>query len=310
MTSGNQALGTPEYMSPEQAQVSADVDGRSDLYALGTILFELLAGHVPYQADVPLQVMMAHVQAPTPRLSDRADAKVSDLVARAMAKAPGDRFVDAEEMRQAVLASVPAAATARIELVARRAETLPTPAPSADALTQPMPAREAQTSLGTTLVVTPPADLPRQTSTPSIAFAVLGAVGIGALVWTLAYRQPAASPEAAQPVAVAPGPTPPAPSTATVTTRPLTESPMPEPNRRTALRFIVTPSEARVEVDGIAVPDLADVARDEHTEHLVTISSPGFRPWSKRVEWTQGRTLTVRLEPLPKQTALPFRSER
>ena len=81
LTSTNLVLGTPAYMSPEQTRPGAKVDGASDIYALGVILFEMLTGKVPYKSHDSLDVMYAHRHEPIPRLDNlRADlpARLSD----------------------------------------------------------------------------------------------------------------------------------------------------------------------------------------------------------------------------------------
>ena len=64
------SIGTPDYMSPEQAR-GEPVDGRSDLYSLGTVLFEMLEGHPPYQSGDPFTVALMHVTHPVPTLSEK-----------------------------------------------------------------------------------------------------------------------------------------------------------------------------------------------------------------------------------------------
>jgi serine/threonine-protein kinase len=99
-------FGTPAYMSPEQAKAEA-VDARSDVYAAGVVLFQLLAGRLPYAGDTYEQVMKAHVFDPVPSLvKARPDLKFASLVQpiieRALAKKPATRFPDAAAMLAAL----------------------------------------------------------------------------------------------------------------------------------------------------------------------------------------------------------------
>ncbi|WP_407559909.1 protein kinase domain-containing protein [Streptomyces sp. 184] len=104
MTQTGMVVGTPQYLSPEQA-LGRGVDARSDLYSVGVLLFELLTGRLPFDADSPLAIAYAHVQEqpPTPSSINRTVPPVVDaLVARALAKNPDERFPSAEEMREEV----------------------------------------------------------------------------------------------------------------------------------------------------------------------------------------------------------------
>jgi serine/threonine-protein kinase len=108
VTSG-MAVGTPGYMSPEQT-VGEKVDQRADLYATGIILFELLTGRKPFQADSPFDVMRMHREAPVPPLSAMApDISVSfeleAVVRRALAKSRSERFATAGDFLEAIEAT-------------------------------------------------------------------------------------------------------------------------------------------------------------------------------------------------------------
>ncbi|MGH4035143.1 protein kinase domain-containing protein [Actinomycetota bacterium Odt1-20B] len=101
MTQTGMVMGTPQYLSPEQALGKA-VDHRSDLYATGCLLYELLALRPPFTGETPLSVVYQHVQdAPVPpsEVSDAAPPELDGLVMRSLAKDPDDRFQTAEEMR-------------------------------------------------------------------------------------------------------------------------------------------------------------------------------------------------------------------
>ena len=104
LTSTGVILGTVTHISPEQAQ-GEEPDARSDLYAVGVLLFELLAGHPPFQADTEIAIAMQHVNKAPPSLRGlRADVpkRVEAVVFHALAKDPGDRYPSAEEMRSAL----------------------------------------------------------------------------------------------------------------------------------------------------------------------------------------------------------------
>ncbi|MFD5102594.1 protein kinase domain-containing protein [Streptomyces albidochromogenes] len=101
MTQTGMVMGTPQYLSPEQALGKA-VDHRSDLYATGCLLYELLALRPPFTGETPLSVVYQHVQdipVPPSEMSDVAPPELDGLVMRSLAKDPDDRFQSAEEMR-------------------------------------------------------------------------------------------------------------------------------------------------------------------------------------------------------------------
>ncbi|WP_328943769.1 protein kinase [Streptomyces sp. NBC_00250] len=101
MTQTGMVMGTPQYLSPEQALGKA-VDHRSDLYATGCLLYELLALRPPFTGETPLSVVYQHVQdAPIPPsdVTQSVPPELDGLVMRSLAKDPDDRFQSAEEMR-------------------------------------------------------------------------------------------------------------------------------------------------------------------------------------------------------------------
>jgi len=108
LTGTGRSLGTPAYMSPEQC-LSASLDARSDLYALGAILYRCVVGRPPFTDPNPLSVMFAHANSAPPDLYAAARTPVSDafvqLVQRALKKGPEERFASARDMRQALEAA-------------------------------------------------------------------------------------------------------------------------------------------------------------------------------------------------------------
>jgi serine/threonine-protein kinase len=98
------AVGTPDYMSPEQAMGESDLDGRTDIYSLGCVLHEMLSGIPPYTGMTPQRVVAKVVTGQRPKL-ERVPGPVRQLAARAMAPEPADRFASAEDMQRAIEAS-------------------------------------------------------------------------------------------------------------------------------------------------------------------------------------------------------------
>ncbi len=99
-------MGTPLYMSPEQCNGASPVDHRADIYALGVMLFEMLAGRPPFVADGLGELFALHMFHPAPALADLAPAVPPHLAAavmKALAKSPDDRFQSMDELRAALV---------------------------------------------------------------------------------------------------------------------------------------------------------------------------------------------------------------
>ena len=106
---GENIIGTPAYMSPEQVQGDKELDGRSDLYALGILFYQMLVGDTPYQATTPAKVMMKHVLEPVPSLAQiKPDLSplMENWLQRALAKDPDERFATAGEMSEALQSAI------------------------------------------------------------------------------------------------------------------------------------------------------------------------------------------------------------
>ena len=108
LTMAGTVMGTPEYMSPEQAQGLPNVGPPTDIYALGVVLYELLTGTFPFQADTPMGMLAARLlQTPIPPRDVRGDlpTAVEDVVMRALARKPEARFPSAAAMVAALRAA-------------------------------------------------------------------------------------------------------------------------------------------------------------------------------------------------------------
>ena len=111
LTAVNDIIGTPTYLSPEQA-VGDPTGPATDLYAVGVLLYEMLSGAPPFRGDSPMATAIAHRDAPVPPLADKRPDIPNRLVRtieRALEKDPANRFADADEMRAALADAVPAA---------------------------------------------------------------------------------------------------------------------------------------------------------------------------------------------------------
>ncbi|MFZ6183897.1 protein kinase domain-containing protein [Nannocystis pusilla] len=171
MTQTGVLLGTPEYMSPEQAQ-EQPLDGRSDIYAMGVLMFRMFTGRLPFRAKAFMAVLGMHMQQPPPRpsevdpshpVSERQEA----VILRCLEKKPEDRYQTADELAAAIRA-IDAAGAFDIHF-----EVVPAPPPRR--LLGPALAAvglAALVGLGVFLAVRPPApqDMPEQAA-PSLAAA-------------------------------------------------------------------------------------------------------------------------------------------
>ncbi len=116
LTATGMSVGTPRYMSPEQAAGDPDLDGRSDLYSLACVLYEMLAGQPPFTGATAANVVQQHMTAearPVSQLRPAVPPAIADVLARALAKNPADRFSPAAHFATALNSSSTTKATPR-----------------------------------------------------------------------------------------------------------------------------------------------------------------------------------------------------
>jgi eukaryotic-like serine/threonine-protein kinase len=177
MTQTSAVIGTAQYLSPEQARGEA-VDARSDVYAAGCVLFELLVGHPPFVGDSPVSVAYQHVReeprAPS-SINPEVPPDVDAIVLKALSKNPVNRYQSAQEMRADALRAVsgrPVLATP----VMSEAETMAMQGQAA-------PTRQWQPQGATTLQrPVPPAGVPRPPERRSSSWVMAALAGLGVLV--------------------------------------------------------------------------------------------------------------------------------
>ena len=107
-TKHGHVVGTPAYMSPEQARGVRSIDQRSDIYSVGVVLYELLCGEMPFYSENPGDLMLMIMTTEAKPLAERVPEvgmAMSEVVSRAMSKRPEDRYQSVREMQKAVLAS-------------------------------------------------------------------------------------------------------------------------------------------------------------------------------------------------------------
>ena len=156
---GTGIVGTPAYMSPEQVRGDETIDHRSDIYALGVILFEMLTGMLPYQSDTPVGVAMMHITDPLPQihmLNPALPPSTQDVINRSMAKERDDRYPNALALASAVTNLANSAAREKTSQTA-----IKTSAPPATLLEPQL--ESPPTLLGSQAPLTPP---PVQTYAP------------------------------------------------------------------------------------------------------------------------------------------------
>jgi serine/threonine-protein kinase len=172
LTETGQVLGTPAYISPEQAE-GGTATAASDVYSLGVVAFECLAGRKPYVADTPVATAIAHLRNPVPELPEAVPADLARVVRRALAKDPGERFTDGAAFARALREPGGVRPAAAAPAAASTTQVMPAAAPAPAAAPTPAPApAERDRSRRTT-------PWPLLLGLAAVALAVLLAVWLG-----------------------------------------------------------------------------------------------------------------------------------
>ena len=99
--SGDMIMGTPQYISPEQAKGEKDLDNRTDIYSFAVMLYEMVVGQVPFSADTPFSIIHDHIYSPLPlprSINPAVPNEVERVLLKALAKEPSDRFETVEDL--------------------------------------------------------------------------------------------------------------------------------------------------------------------------------------------------------------------
>jgi serine/threonine-protein kinase len=299
-------MGSPKYMAPEQIQ-GGQVDARTDIYSLGIILYEMLAGKVPFERATSVNILMAHVGEPPPPMREvnpnlQCSPAFEDLVMRCIAKDPDQRFSSMDEVLQWIkrahgtssmtgqLAAVnvtgpfPPASSNRPPPVSASGSMAPQIAPSVISGSHTPPGyRLLRTSEHAIL----DGFEPRPRSKAWIALGVLVAAAVGGGMGMLLFRMTAPEPTVAMPSSAPPAvsaePPAAAPSSSAPTAPPLAprviESAVP-------LKVLTDPTGATVrdetEVSGCDTP--CDLPLKGPGQHRITVSKVGFKSETRTVK--------------------------
>jgi serine/threonine-protein kinase len=290
-------MGSPKYMAPEQIR-GDHVDARTDIYALGVILYEMVTGKVPFDRPSSVQTLMAHVHEPPPpirQINPKAivSPALEETLARCMAKNPDQRFASMEE----VLASLKLAAG---PVAVQSGANLPSPAPSgsgAHALPNP-------TGSGPTFSSTTPAEsglkpIPSPLASPSPSGSVLTwqkpvvrksnrALAVGGIVAAVAGVGAIAAY-----LGLRPAPSVAQPSAATTASAAESATAAPAPSKAVAdlivkVRISTDPDGATVKEKGVPICsstpcDVLYADADPARVHQITVSLAGYHPETKDI---------------------------
>ena len=311
LTRTGRLMGTPIYMSPEQCRGAGAVDHRSDIYALGCMLFEMATGRPPFKADSMGELIAAHLTEAPPTLHSlvpQAPAELNALVASMLAKPPAERPGSMQVVCNALngIKHEPLGATSALDISQadiHQGEALDESAaqsfsggggsgmtPSQTALLLP-PTQVAQSERGTRLLPTYGKETTFSKSSGELSaplrskgrstaiVAVCAAVVVVAVVAGLSFR--------AKPQAV----------TDQATPKPMNESVAVLPEEKIELQVKDAPANLQVIVDGVVSSLPLRLPRSTKTHHLL-FRAPGFEPYEVRIDASQNQAIALQMKPM------------
>lgn len=288
-------VGTPEYMSPEQARGIKNVDRRTDIYSMGAILYEALTGRLPFTSENIGDLIIQIVTSSAPPVNDLNPAipgDVSAIVAKAMARLPDERYQDALEMQRDLIAATEHHYGAPRRSLSDRPPPANRPSPAAGSISQdrlrtlefPL---DGSAHAPIELAETPPSSAPPRAASSRPPFAaprrslpVPWLIGAAALVVAVAlgsgdlWRPTTSEPSVAPASAPAPEPAAKSPLARALDTVVPPAAPAP-----VVVRLRNVPSDASITVDGRSAPgDTLELPRDG-AARVIQVSAPRRTSW-------------------------------
>lgn len=270
-------VGTPHYMSPEQARGVKDLDAGTDIYSLGVVLYELVVGRLPYSADTPFAIIHDHIFTPLPMprsVNVNVPEAVERVLLKALAKERADRFVDVAALVSAFRSAVSGVDSGVVALPAGLPVSPVTPtAPGAATVA-------AGTMVAPKVEPTPAAPKPKAKSSSALVYWLVGgivvvALGLAALFAIGYFRRNQAAPPTTAPTVASSNPTqPPAATLPPRTPTPLPPSPPPQ---NTPAQGQAPPWQAAVDEAAALFPSAPQEALDQLVELVQANSAdPGI----------------------------------